>query len=74
MDGWWTGVNWWANNRWKASIGYGNIDLDRFGVTGNTKILLTCLHGFDDALSSRRSRLRAWRLIQRRVAWPDPIR
>ena len=43
MDGWWTGVNWWANNRWKASIGYGNIDLDRFGVTGNTKIVLTCL-------------------------------
>ena len=44
MNGWWTGVNWWANNRWQASIGYGNIDLDRFGVTGNTKIVLTCLH------------------------------
>jgi phosphate-selective porin OprO and OprP len=43
MDGWWTGVNWWANNRWKASIGYGNIDLDRFGVTGNTRTLLTRL-------------------------------
>lgn len=43
MDGWWTGVNWWANNRTKASIGYGTIDLDRFGVTGNTKTLLTRL-------------------------------
>jgi phosphate-selective porin len=43
MDGWWTGVNWWANNRWKASIGYGNIDLDRFGIEGNTKTLLTRL-------------------------------
>ena len=43
MDGWWTGVNWWANKRWKASIGYGNIDLDRFGVTGNTRTLLTRL-------------------------------
>ena len=43
MDGWWTGVNWWANNRWKASLGYGNIDLDRFGITGNTKTLLTRL-------------------------------
>src|SRR5512139_292815 len=43
MDGWWTGVNWWANNRWKASLGYGNIDLDRFGIEGNTKTLLTRL-------------------------------
>jgi phosphate-selective porin OprO/OprP len=43
MDGWWAGVNWWANNRCKASVGYGNIDLDRFGVTGNTKALLTRL-------------------------------
>jgi phosphate-selective porin OprO/OprP len=43
MDGWWAGVNWWANNRWKASVGYGNIDLDRFGVTGNNKVLLTRL-------------------------------
>jgi phosphate-selective porin len=43
MDGWWAGVNWWATNRWKASVGYGNIDLDRFGITGNTKTLLTRL-------------------------------
>jgi phosphate-selective porin OprO and OprP len=40
MDGWWAGVNWWATRRWKASVGYGDIDLDRFGVTGNTKTML----------------------------------
>ena len=43
MDGWWVGVNWWGSGRYKASIGYGNIDLDRFGMTGNTKTLLTRL-------------------------------
>jgi len=40
MDGWWAGVNWWATRRWKASVGYGDIDLDRFGTTGNTKTML----------------------------------
>jgi len=43
MDGWWAGVNWWGSGRYKVSIGYGNIDLDRFGMTGNTKTLLTRL-------------------------------
>jgi phosphate-selective porin OprO/OprP len=43
MEGWWAGVNWWGSGRFKTSIGYGNIDLDRFGVTGNTKTLLTRL-------------------------------
>jgi phosphate-selective porin len=43
MDGWWAGVNWWGSGRFKTSIGYGNIDLDRFGVIGNTKTLLTRL-------------------------------
>jgi phosphate-selective porin len=43
MDGWWAGVNWWGSGRFKTSIGYGNIDLDRFGTTGNTKTLLTRL-------------------------------
>jgi phosphate-selective porin OprO and OprP len=41
MDGWWLGVNWWATRRWKASIGYGNIDLDRFGIEGHTETLLS---------------------------------
>ena len=43
MNGWWAGVNWWATRRWKASIGYGNIDLDRSGLNGNTRTLLTRL-------------------------------
>jgi phosphate-selective porin OprO/OprP len=43
MDGWWVGVNWWATRRWKASITYGDIDLDRFGLNGNTKTLLSRL-------------------------------
>jgi hypothetical protein len=29
-------LNWWATRRWKASVGYGNIDLDKGGLTGNT--------------------------------------
>ena len=41
MDGWWAGVNWWATRRLKMSVGYGNIDLDRFGAEGNTKTLLS---------------------------------
>jgi phosphate-selective porin len=41
MDGWWVAANWWATRRWKASIGYGNIDLDRFGIEGNTETLLS---------------------------------
>jgi phosphate-selective porin len=40
MDGWWAGVNWWATNRWKAGLVYGDIDLDRFDVTGNTRTFL----------------------------------
>ena len=41
MDGWWGGVNWWATRRLKASVGYGDIDLDRDGLTGNTRTLLS---------------------------------
>jgi phosphate-selective porin OprO/OprP len=43
MEGWWAGVNWWATNRWKFSVGYGDIDLDRFGITGSTRTLLSRL-------------------------------
>lgn len=42
-EGWWAGVNWWATRRWKAIIGYGDIDLERFGLTGDTKTLLSRL-------------------------------
>jgi len=43
MDGWWAGVNWWATRRLKMSVGYGDIDLDRFGFEGNTKTVLSRL-------------------------------
>ena len=41
MRGWWTAVNWWATRRWKFSISAGDVDLDRFGITGNTKEILS---------------------------------
>ena len=41
MDGWWLGVNWWATRHWKASLGYGNINLERLGLDGNTETLLS---------------------------------
>jgi len=37
MDKWSVGLNWWATRRWKMSIGYGDIELDRFGVVGITR-------------------------------------
>ena len=43
MTGWWTGINWWATRRWKASIGYGTIDLEKNGTVGNTQTVLSRL-------------------------------
>jgi phosphate-selective porin len=43
MDVWSAGVNWWATRRWKASLTYGDIDLDRSGLQGHTKTLLSRL-------------------------------
>jgi phosphate-selective porin len=40
MAGWWGAVNWWASRRWKASVGYGDIELERSGLTGDTKTVL----------------------------------
>jgi hypothetical protein len=40
MDGRRAGVNRWGSGRYTASVGYGTIDLDRFGLVGNTKTLL----------------------------------
>jgi phosphate-selective porin len=40
MAGWWGAVNWWASRRWKASVGYGDIELERSGLTGDTKAVL----------------------------------
>jgi phosphate-selective porin OprO and OprP len=41
MDGWWAGVNWWATSRLKASVGYGTVELDRAGLEGDTRMLLS---------------------------------
>jgi phosphate-selective porin OprO and OprP len=38
--GGWTAVNWWATRRWRFSVQYGDVDLDRFGIIGNTPELL----------------------------------
>jgi phosphate-selective porin len=43
LDKWYLGANWWATKRWKASLGYGNAGLERFGLDGNTKMLLARL-------------------------------
>jgi phosphate-selective porin OprO/OprP len=43
MDGFWLGVNWWGNQRFKAGLAWGDVDLDRFDRTGNTKTLLSRL-------------------------------
>lgn len=37
---WHFGVNWWASQNWKAGISYGDADLERGGLVGNTKLLL----------------------------------
>ena len=37
MEKWYVGLNWWATRRWKMSVGYGDIELDRFGAVGITK-------------------------------------
>jgi phosphate-selective porin len=40
LDKLYLGVNWWSSQQWKAGIGYGDADLDRFGVRGDTRMLL----------------------------------
>lgn len=41
LDKWYLGANWWATQRWRLTLGYGDANLDRFGLVGNTRILLT---------------------------------
>jgi len=41
VDGWWAGVNWWATRRWRLSVTYGDINLIRDGMDGNTRTLLS---------------------------------
>lgn len=40
MKKWYAGLNWWATRRWKMSVGYGDIELDRFNITGDTRQVL----------------------------------
>jgi phosphate-selective porin OprO/OprP len=43
LDKWFAGVNWWANRRFRVSVGYGRAALDRFGVVGHTNQYFTRL-------------------------------
>ena len=43
LSKWHYGVNWWASAQWKVGLSYGNADLDRDNLQGNTKMLLTRL-------------------------------
>jgi phosphate-selective porin OprO/OprP len=40
LDRWGLGVNWWASAQWKLGLSYGDADLERDGITGNTRMLL----------------------------------
>ncbi len=37
---WHFGLNWWISRQWKAGISWGDADLDRNGLKGNTNMLL----------------------------------
>jgi len=41
LDKWHYGVNWWASAQWKIGFSYGDADLDKLGLRGNTKMYLT---------------------------------
>lgn len=38
---WNYGVNWWASAQWKVGLSYGDANLDKGGIQGNTKMWLT---------------------------------
>ena len=40
LDKWHYGINWWISRQWKVGLSYGDADLFRNGVTGNTRLLL----------------------------------
>lgn len=40
------GVNWWASRQWKVGVSYGDADLDRGDIRGNTRMLLCRLQWF----------------------------
>ncbi len=37
---WYFGTNWWASRQWKIGVSYGNCNLNKSQLTGNTKMLL----------------------------------
>ncbi len=41
LDKWHFGVNWWASAQWKVGSSYGDADLDKAGLRGNTRMWLT---------------------------------
>jgi phosphate-selective porin OprO and OprP len=41
MYGGWAAVNWWATRRWRFTVQYGDVDLERYGIIGNTRELLS---------------------------------
>ena len=40
LDKWSYNLSWWASAQWKIGLTYGDADLDRGGLTGDTKIWL----------------------------------
>jgi phosphate-selective porin len=39
MKHWYFGANWWASRQWKIGVSYGDCNLDKDALTGNTKML-----------------------------------
>ena len=40
LDKWHFGLNWWTSAQWKVGLSWGDADLDKDGLLGNTKMLL----------------------------------
>jgi phosphate-selective porin OprO/OprP len=40
LDKWYFGGNWWTSRQWKVGVSYGDADLDRDALYGNTRMLL----------------------------------
>jgi len=40
------GVNWWSSQQWKIGLSYGDADLDRNGIQGNTRMVLARVQWF----------------------------
>jgi phosphate-selective porin OprO/OprP len=43
---WHVGANWWISRQWKAGVSWGDADLDRNGLSGNTRMWLFRLQWF----------------------------